>query len=175
MYWFQVVALSVLAILGMVVVFLFLRQAFNEKMKGNTFLVLLIYVFAWVIIFRLILDFNDKDLKLNALEKITNSFLHTLQSFSMNEDYTEYLKYVKRVLNGDSVWEGVVRILSLILTIIAPLVGGAALIEILTGVFPRVKIKFRPYRSKFVFSELNENSITLAEDIFRDNKYRGLL
>lgn len=95
------------------------------------------------------------------------SFLGTMQTFSLDADYTV-------------LWRGIADVNMLISIpcalnlMIAPIIGGAVLLEILTGIFPQLKLFFRPKRRKFVFSGLNEASITLAEDLYRNENYKKI-
>lgn len=106
-----------------------------------------------------------------------DSFVHTFQSFSMDEDYTGYVNKGKELfaMTYGSLAASVYGIVISILDILAPILGGAVLLEILTGAFPRLKLFLRPFRRKFVFSELNEASITLAEDLYRDRNYQKVV
>lgn len=133
------------------------------------------YVFTLVFLLRVFVSFfgsieTDSGLEtsgLSALEKIIDSILHTLQTFSLDEDYTGYILEGKQILRS----LGLERLsemygnLGYVLNIAAPLTGGALLLDILTNVFPKLNIWLHPFREKYVFSELNEMSICLAEDI----------
>lgn len=110
-------------------------------------------------------------------EKLFDSLIHALQSFSMDEDYTQYTVAGKQLLEeaGLPEWSLFYGILVSIYNILAPVLGGALVLNILTSLFPSIKISLFLHRHKVVFSELNEASICLAEDIMRDKQYYKVL
>ena len=162
-----VLSLSIIAVLaaGYMIV--------RKKMGSNGFITLLIYVFVIIFLFRMYVNINNDDNTLSIFETLMDSFVHALQSFSMDEDYTEYVKEGKEILNSTVLAE-VYGIIVSILNVLAPILGGAVILDILIGIFPRLKIILNPSRNKFIFSELNINSITLAEDILRNSNYLTL-
>lgn len=159
-----------------------LVQIRRRKIAWDLKLTLLAYVFVLILIARMAVNLyapydpaKESLADLNWLERGMDSFVHTFQSFSMDEDYTEYTSKGKELFSqvygpGAALLYGV---FISFLNIFAPIMGGAVLLEILTGAFPRLKLFFHPFRRKFVFSELNESSITLAEDLYRYNAASG--
>lgn len=145
---------------------------------------LTLYVFVLVFILRAVVTFKgaiktDGELLTTGLywwEKLFDSFIHTLQTFSMDEDYTQYVLEGKQLLEDNNVgnWGIVYGCVASVLNIVAPLLGGAILLDILIGIFPSLKIKVHQFRHKYVFSELNEMSITLAEDIYHNHNYKEI-
>ena len=114
-------------------------------------------------------------------EEIFNSMIHALQTFSMDEDYTEYVFAGKRMMaeiSGNN--SGAVAfygIYSFALNVLAPIAGGAIIFEILTGIFPRLRLFFLYlafFKDKYFFSELNERSLALAKSIVGENKRKIL-
>ena len=111
---------------------------------------------------------------LTGWEKLASSFLHTLQTFSMDEDYTVYITQGKAMigelgLKDQAFWQGVYGIYASALNVLAPVVGGAFIFDILAGIFPKLRLAGAcrvPWREKIFFSELNEASATLAASIF---------
>lgn len=59
------------------------------------------------------------------------------------------------------------HIYRIVLYCLAPLLGGAVIYDVLAGVSPVLQLLFARKRRLFVFSELNEKSIMLAEDLYR--------
>lgn len=108
---------------------------------------------------------------LSGIEKCIDSCLHTLQTFSMDEDYTQYLLEGKRILKsyGAENWGKIYGVFTSAMNLLAPMVGAAVIIDLITGFLPLLRIKMSPRKHKLVFSELNEMSICLAEDIVRGN------
>lgn len=109
---------------------------------------------------------------LTPVEEIFNSIAHTLQTFSMDEDYTEYIfngkAMVAAIAGADSSWITVYGLYASLLNFVAPVAGGAILFEILTSVFPRLQLGISNlafWKDKYYFSELNERSLALAKSI----------
>lgn len=110
-------------------------------------------------------------------EELLNSFVHALQTFSMDEDYTEYIingKIMVRGLIGESaVWEVIYGFYASLLNFIAPIVGGAIVFEIIASVFPKLRLFISHcifWKEKYYFSELNEFSLALAKSMRKDMK-----
>ena len=163
-----VLSLCVIAVLA--AGYLFIRK----KTGSNGFITLLIYVFSIIFLFRMCVNIRLEKEELGIFETIMDSLVHTFQSFSMDEDYTMYVIKGKDALDNRIVCAEVYGIIISILNVMAPILGGAVILDILIGIFPKLKIIFNPHRNKFIFSELNMNSITLAEDILRDSNYLRL-
>lgn len=108
-------------------------------------------------------------------EEILNSLLHTLQTFSMDEDYTAYVldgKSMIAALGGtDTRVQDLFGIYSSLLNAAAPIAGGAVIFEILVSVFPKLKLFCSGmlfWRRKYYFSELNEASLAMGKSIRTD-------
>ena len=175
MHMFQVVIFSAAGILGLGVLFQLVRFVIKKKSNVSSFFVSLAYVFMVILILRLIVMVRLNEQQFGVVETVANSIICVLQSFSLDADYAEFLAQGKRVFGETSVAADVYGVINSILNVIAPILGGAVILEILTGMFPRMKVVFHPFRNKFIFSELNENSITLAENIVKEKKSRKLL
>ena len=171
MHTVLVFTLSFFVILFLAAGYLIIRK----KAGSNGFITLLVYVFSIIFLLRMCVNISMESNKLGIFETIMDSFVHTLQSFSMDEDYTMFVMGGKNALGGATVPAEVYGVVISILNAMAPILGGAVILDILTGLFPRLKIIFNPQREKFIFSELNINSITLAEDIVRDCNYNRLI
>ena len=114
-----------------------------------------------------------------GFKEIINSFLHALQTFSMDEDYTAYWLNGHAMINYIAPDNDAARILySLfiaVLNIFAPIVGGAIIFEMLTKAFPSIRLffsNFKFWKEKYYFSELNENSLALARSILSEPSRR---
>ena len=119
--------------------------------------------------------------RLSGFQVILDSVVHGLQSFSMDEDYTMYLFAVQDMclelfrLPWTAKLAGMV---SAVQNVLAPVAGGAVLLDILANIFPAVKLALKKgigFYNFFVFSELNEDAVCLAEDILRDGNYKKIL
>lgn len=113
-----------------------------------------------------------------GFQEVVNSFVHALQSFSMDEDYTQYILLGKQLMSslcGDGAAE-FYGVYASVLNIACPIAGGALLFSLIAGVFPAVRLFFRSllfWRPVFYFSKLNDASLALAEDIAADSKKHG--
>ena len=115
---------------------------------------------------------------LTAPETVLDSFVHALQTFSMDEDYTQYVQNGKTMIgliadkNG-AFWSAAYGIYASILNVAAPVVGGAFILDILTNMFPKIRLFFGYvffWRKKYYFSELNDRSLALAKSIYENKR-----
>ena len=108
----------------------------------------------------------DEDQALTGLEQFFNSFVHALQTFSMDESYTEYIRNGKNMVaaltqDADSGFVWFYGIYASLLNLAAPIAGGAILFQILTSFFPHVRLflaAHAPWKQLYFFSELNERA-----------------
>ena len=114
---------------------------------------------------------SDKQF-LTKAEEIFNSAVHALQTFSMDEGYTEYIADGKRMLSflwGANHWTvDAYGIYAAVLNFLSPVVGGAVIFEILASVFPRLRLIFLYlvfWKEKCYFSELNPDSLAMAQSL----------
>lgn len=109
---------------------------------------------------------------LTKLEELFNSLIHALQSFSLDEGYTDFITGGKQLMTGLFPKAPFMAVLysvyASIQNVICPIAGGAILFAILTTIFPRVKLWFlslQRWRPICYFSELNDTSLALAMSI----------
>ncbi len=114
---------------------------------------------------------TDKS-SLNYFEEIANSFVHALQTFSMDEDYTQYIvngKEMMQAVYGVNTWgDTFYGVLASLLNLVAPVIGGALIFEILASIFPRISLffgRYNPFKKKFYFSELNDASLATMKSL----------
>ncbi len=100
-----------------------------------------------------------------AAEKTVQVLSGTLQFFSLDGNYAEMAELGPMVYHGFGVY--FYYILFCAYTVIVPIAGGCFILQFLCSVIPRLRLALDVKRTKFVFSELNERSIALAEDIAR--------
>ena len=128
---------------------------------------------------------SDSESLINAgygwVEEIFNSLIRTMQTFSLDENYFGSIVIGKKLFLNEfnsrflSEFYG---LFASILNVCAPIIGGAIILGILTSIFPRMRLFFMPFRERYVFSELNERAICLAEDIIKEagnNKKQPLI
>ncbi len=131
-----------------------------------------IWCLRYAVGFYQIINDVESEMTLTWWEEIFNSFGHTLQTFSMDEDYTWYMLNGKLMLSkmlGDgSVMPSVYGVYVSILNTVAPIAGGAVIFEILANIFPKIKLTIYNlafWKEKYYFSELNEASLALAKSV----------
>ena len=118
----------------------------------------------------------SEDTVLNHVERFMESLLHSIQTFSLGENYINY-HHAAQQMFADLFrmrWlQLLLTVYSLALNIAAPLLGGVFLLDVLANVFPRLKLLFcipAVWREKYFFSELNERSLHLAADILSSRR-----
>ncbi|MBE6958169.1 MAG: hypothetical protein E7447_03330 [Ruminococcaceae bacterium] len=108
-------------------------------------------------------------------EELLNSFVHALQTFSMDEDYTQYIRSGKEMIakgfGGNAIWQGIYGAYASILNVVAPVAGGTVVLVVLARFFPELHLRWsfcNTRRKKYYFSELNPASLALAKSISRE-------
>ena len=171
--------LSVISFIAAIVSFV--RQLKNNKHKSiaqkltSPILLLLLSVFTLRCIISVEAVIGNDGL--NCFEAILNSLVLTLQTFSLDEEYKDAITIGKNIFLlkfSHNFFSGFLSFfygfLSAITNICAPILGGAIILGVLTNFFPRLKLRIFSSREKYVFSELNERAIYLAEDIIREKE-----
>ena len=101
--------------------------------------------------------------------------LHAFQTISFDEDYDNYIKtgqlLIRTLCGGETVWAFWHGFYASLLNVLAPVAGGAVVVEFLSEFFPKIALwrirNFYPKQKKYYFSELNEKSLALAKDVVR--------
>jgi len=183
-YKILIIILLILSIASFIIgIIVFIRQNTLSKNKGKSlnsklykptlclFLSILLLRFS-TSFYGIILVNEDIDNEgLNLLEGLLNSFAHTMQTFSLDAEYTDTITIGKELFANEfennilSVFYG---LYTAFLNILAPIAGGAILLGILTNAFPRLQLWFKPFRKKYIFSELNDKAVYLAKDIIEE-------
>ena len=172
--------------------FIFFYQAKHDKGKSMSrklsVPILLIFVSVFLLHFAVgYYDTVDSDILHQELsfwwwERAAMSFVHAFQTFSLNANYGEMIISGRNLIMntyGGILLATLYSVYASFLNMLAPIMGGAILLGIITDIFPRLRLLLSPYRDKYVFSELNERSISLASDITIEAKkekkwYTGL-
>lgn len=107
---------------------------------------------------------------LDGLQQFSLAFVGMLQYLSLDAAYDEMFANASRIF--PQAWGATLfAATACVYTVVAPLAGGVALLDILCNIFPRLRLFFNDRRkTKYVFSELNEQSISLAESIFEHSR-----
>ena len=120
------------------------------------------------------------------LEEFLNSLFIALRTFSMEEEYTTYVQDIRTMVTvliptveTSSFFYIVAVAYASVLNFIAPIAGGAIILEILAGIYPKIKlwwvINIRIKRKKCYFSKLNAMSLALAKSIYTERKNEKLI
>jgi hypothetical protein len=118
-------------------------------------------------------DETGEIVKMGWGSQIFNSFVHALQTFSMDESYTAYMDNGMKLaehLSGGKYHILCVLYLSA-MNVIAPVAGGAFVFEILAGIFPQLRYLLSRgcwWKTRYYFTALNEPSLALAKSIVQD-------
>jgi len=116
---------------------------------------------------------------------LVRSFAHALQAVTLSEDMEVPMEEGSRLItsapehmaadqaaqSADLVVD-MYRLYSIVLSVIAPILGGALLLETLAAFFPYIRLKWPGYRSVFVFSRVNPQSVLLAQSIQQESRAR---
>ncbi len=114
-------------------------------------------------------------------EQIFNGFFGALRTFSMEEEYAQYIINIKalipKIVSEKSEYFTLIQtatiIYATVLNVAAPTIGGAIIFELLSKIFPRFKLALAYLcfkRTKYFFSELNPASLALAKSIIESKK-----
>jgi len=164
-----------------VAIIIFIKQnkgkSVPEKLViPSCFLFLSIFFHRYIIGFYKVISENEKDLidaKYNLVDELFLSLKRTMQTFSLDENYLNSIIEGKNLFIKEFDWYFLYNFYGLFasfLNVCAPIVGGAFLLGILTGIFPRLRLFFKPFKEKYVFSELNDRAVCFAEDIIEQAK-----
>lgn len=105
-------------------------------------------------------------------EAVARSIVETLLVVGTYENYAEYIVLGRQMMEqlfGIRFMVVAYDIHTSLLTVIAPILGYAVVLDVLTKVFPKLRYKLTMFRRHFYFSELNERSVALAESIVNEN------
>ncbi len=110
----------------------------------------------------------------HPFEKIAEAFVYALKALGIDEGYSHFVgdgvAVVSKLFGESSKLVSVYRFMLSLLIVATPVAGGAVIFEVLTTVFPRVRLYFSHFSKKtvYIFSELNERSLALAKSLCVD-------
>ncbi len=113
----------------------------------------------------------DEPVGLNTIEIIIDTIIHSLQTFSMDENYTEYIIAAKTL--GKQIgfrWPWLFGGYTAAVSLLAPAITCTVLFQIISQFFPEIKYHFSRKKERYFFSELNECSLYLAKSIVDKRK-----
>lgn len=171
---------SVTIVFAAIIMLLVQRYGFKKIITNKTCLGILSLVFLigiWCL--KLLGSVNELG-DIPFFDRIADTTLRTIMAFGGDENQKDYFDVVKLACEGcfgeHFAWlTTIYRAYAAILLVAAPLVGGALVLEVFSGVFPKLGVYLRFCRPHYYFSELNERSIILAESIFKNLKGKPLL
>ncbi len=150
------------------------RSSISSWLAFSVFLIGAIWCLRYSVGYYRIITYTDGDGLLSRGEEIFNSIIHALQTFSMDEDYTDYIlagkEMVASMFGEEPVW--VYGLYASVLNILAPIAGGAIIFEILASIFPMIKLhatRWIPWKDVYYFSELNEASLSVMKSLRADD------
>ena len=126
---------------------------------------------------------TEKERQKTFVEHLSSSFIYTLQSFSTDADYQEFMSDTESFFRDYAKYNHVdmvpgtkeyglmnlFLVLIAALNIAAPISGGAIILDVLTFFIPVIKLAFIPStRRKYYFSCLSERTLALAKSIYAD-------
>ncbi len=182
----SLMCLSVAVLISAGIIFLIRRygkNATNNSKKSmvsvmlafSGFLICSVWCLRYAVGYYAIVSSNGTQ-SLSCAEEVLNSLNHTLQTFSMDEEYTKYIQdgknAIRAILGQETVWDDFYGIYASILNFVAPIAGGTILFDILASIFPKIKLHLMNLSGKRVkcyFSELNEASLALAKGMRNSN------
>ena len=134
------------------------------------------FIFGALVMLRMFTYENGK----NYAEWISDSVLLALRTFMLDGDISVHQRFQDI---DEAVWQvfqkdnSVLRIgfgmllkgVEIFLDIVAPMVTLTAVLNLLSELFPKIKIAIFRKREKYIFSELNEETVVLIESIYQSN------
>lgn len=108
---------------------------------------------------------------------IVRSITQALRTFAIDEDVSIVFSAARSMSETGFITSGLVlfayKLHACLVTVLAPLASGAIIFDILTRFFPKLLLRFKnPFKEFYVFSELNDSSLALAESIIDNYKKR---
>jgi len=177
----------ILYILGIIILIMRSKKhkgkSINNKLfvpMALTFLSVLLLRYTTALYSINVLETNGGE-SLTWLEGFLNSLAYTMQTFTLDLEYTETIVLGRELflyMFGSEFFAHLFGVFTALVNISAPIMGGAVLLDILTSAFPKMRLWISRYREKYVFSEINERALCLAEDIFEhtiEEKKRPLI
>ena len=150
------------------------KSGISQILVFSAWLIASVWCLRYAVGYYTIISAEPDTTTLTWWEELFNSVAHALQTFSMDEDYTDYIlngkEMLRTIFGADTIWDDIYGLYASALNVIAPVAGGAIIFEILASIFPKIKLffsYFAVWREKFYFSQLNEGALALASDLCR--------
>lgn len=159
-----VLALSAAALLAGFVLF-FVPHPFASRWRSTRYYVFFGLLLCGILLLCLARAAGSVDPQngTSFVEAFTGAFSSALQLFTLDATLSEFVAGAMQAFGGGAY---LFYILSVMYTPLAPIAGGCVIISLINPFLPRLRLWAASFkRTKYVFSELNERSIVLAEDI----------
>ena len=145
---------------------IFWRYKFNSKLRLKKTFIAIVQLFSAVffLVGAGVCVMNLSPEKLDGPDSFVKVLSYTFQLFTLDETFESALSWM--TLIKEPFFRGLYMGLSLIYSVLVPLAGGFIIFNLLGSIAPKFRLAINSVkRAKYVFSELNERSVTLAEDI----------
>lgn len=172
MFWTYFLIICSLLVLIWTAGIMLWRYKFDSKLrlKKNFIAVILVFTAVILLIGAGMNAVNTTEGKLGGAASYIKVLSYTFMLFTINSSFDEAMQWVSLIENG--FFRGLYTGLSVLYSGLTPLAGGFIVFNLLSSVAPKFKLVVKSYkRTKYVFSELNERSVTLAEDIAEQSWY----
>ncbi len=170
MFWTYFLITCSLATLLWAASTIFWRYKFDSKLRLKKNFIAIVQLFSAVVFLvgAGICAMNMSPEKMDAPDSFVKVLSYTFQLFTINETFEGALALT--ALIESKFFRYVYTALSLMYSVLVPLAGGFIVFNLLSSIVPRFRLFINSSKgTKFVFSELNERSITLAEDIAKQS------
>ena len=149
-----------------VLVLFLLRTKRKTNSKGIKFLPLFLIGAAVFCLRQGITDafLASKEIQMVDENKVFFALIETLRTFALDGSYSEVMSVVSAVYNSMAI-----NIYTSLLFILAPVTGGALIIEVVASIYPRIRFvicnRLFVWKEMHYFSELNDSSLALAKSL----------
>lgn len=140
------------------------RAPKRGKRTVPTLFVLLLGVIVSITAFVIPLHFSESE---SFLETVVSSIHHAMRAVVLDGEFGEVLKIVHSIAGSR-----LVVIYSGILFVGAPILAVGSVLSLFRNVIEKMKYVLAWYRPVYVFSELNEKTLALAENIYEEYRYK---
>ncbi|MBQ7849479.1 MAG: hypothetical protein IJ343_07155 [Clostridia bacterium] len=161
-----IISVAVLVVLGALVLLL-CRKSARLKLMLLTLVAMLAVMCIRVPLY---LQGGGEGRAMDMPAAVVQGFAHALQAVTLAEDMDGPVEEGSALLEEEKHPLAVdfYRIYSVALSILAPVLGGALLLEALAAFFPYLRLRLPGWRPVFVFSRVNPQAVTLAGSILED-------
>lgn len=105
---------------------------------------------------------------LSGWNEFFTGIISTLQSFSLDANYTEIVNNLQGGVTDNSL----ILVMVFAVLVLAPILGGAVLLAVIADLFPELKFWLHSHiaRKLYLFSFLNEQSLNMAKELLKEGK-----